>query len=257
MKKKIYLLLLFAFLCNVTIIIAQNEDSSFFKTKVSADFVSNYVWRGVYCYSPLGNQMVLAPGFQPTIGLIMGNFEIGSWGATDFTGAYKEVDLYATYSLKGFSATIYDYYWDLAWQGKNYFDYDEDKTSHIIEATLAYKSTKIPFSVSVNTFVYGADKKYDKKTATFTTDNNYSTYIELGYSFKVNNSDIDAFIGATPADGYYGDGYGSVDGFAVVNVGATGYKTVKFSEHLETKLKTSLIFNPQQEKSYLVLGLSF
>jgi hypothetical protein len=47
-----------------------------------------------------------------------------------------------------------------------------------------------------------------------------------------------------------------VTGFGLVNIGLTGYKKIKFSEKLETTLRSSLIFNPQQEKAYLVLGIS-
>ena len=89
------------------------------------------------------------------------------------------------------------------------------------------------------------------------TKNNYSTYVELGYAFKVQEYNFDAVVGITPDDGFYGDGYGGVTGFGVVNLGLTGSKKIQLSEKIETTLRSSLIFNPQQEKAYLVFGLSF
>jgi hypothetical protein len=64
-------------------------------------------------------------------------------------------------------------------------------------------------------------------------------------------------MGMTPSDGLYGDGYGGVNGFGVVNLGVTGYKSIKLSEKYETVLRSSLIFNPQQDKAYLIFGITF
>ena len=120
-----------------------------------------------------------------------------------------------------------------------------------MEGSVAYKGTQVPLSITMATMFYGADKKAEDSTK-----NNFSTYFELGYSFAVKEYSFDASVGMTPADGFYGDGYGNVTGFGVVALGITGYKKIQFSEKYETTLRTSLIFNPQQEKAYLVLGIT-
>lgn len=256
MKTRTFKILAVAAFVVVTFSVMAQEKSNF-SLKASAELVSNYVWRGVPSYSNMKGQSVLSPNIQPTLGFVFGGLEIGAWGSTDFTGSYKELDLYALYSYKGFTATVTDYYWDLNWLSKPYFSYKNESTSHIIEGTLAYKGTKIPLSITVATMLYGADKKVPEGETNDEPKNNYSTYVELGYSFAINDYNFDAFMGMTPADGFYGDGYGNVTGFGVVNLGLTGYKKIVFSEKFETTLRSSVYFNPQQDKAYLVLGIAF
>lgn len=232
-----------------------SQEKSTFSLKASAELVSKYIWRGSPAYTLNGSQTALAPNIQPTLGFVFSGLEVGAWGSTDFSGIYQELDLYAAYTFKGLTATFTDYYWDAGWASKPYFSYKNETTGHILEGSLGYTFTKIPLKVTVATMFYGADKKYIED-GNATPASNYSTYIELGYAFKVSDYNFDAFLGMTPADGYYGDGYGNVTGFGVVNMGLTGYKTIEFSEKLKTTLRSSLIFNPQQEKAYLVLGIS-
>jgi len=233
-----------------------SQEKSTFSLKASAELVSSYIWRGSPAYTSNGGNIALAPNIQPTLAFVFGGLEVGAWGSTDFTGIYKELDLYAAYTYKGLTATFTDYYWDADWVTKSYFLYKKETTGHILEGSLGYTFTKIPLKVSVATMMYGADKKYVDEEVDAEPSNSYSTYIELGYAFEVSDYNFDAFLGMTPADGYYGDGYGNVTGFGVVNLGLTGYKTIEFSEKLKTTLRSSIIFNPQQEKAYLVLGIS-
>ncbi|MGE5424106.1 MAG: TorF family putative porin, partial [Syntrophothermus sp.] len=83
---------------------ASSQDSTrlHVKLNVGADIVSRYIWRGC----DYGN----SPAVQPTLSLTAGNFEAGVWGSVAMFSFYKEVDLYAKYSLKGFSVSFTDYY---------------------------------------------------------------------------------------------------------------------------------------------------
>jgi len=235
---------------------ATSQEKSKFSLKASAELVSSYIWRGSPSYSSFNSQTTLAPNIQPTLAFVNGGFEIGAWGSTDFTGSYQEMDLYALYTYKGITATVTDYFWDANWVSKPYFNYKNETTGHIIEGTLAYAFTKIPLKLTIATMLYGADKKPVEGEGNATPVNNYSTYMEMSYSFNVNIYNFNAFLGMTPTIGFYGDGYAKVTGFGVVNIGLTGYKKLKLSEKFETTLRSSLIFNPQQEKAYLVLGIS-
>ena len=96
---------------------AQKEEEKTFS--VSADIVSAFVWRGA-TVSP-------TPNIQPTINYTTENFEIGFWGSTDLLGNYKEIDIYASYSIKGFSVTLTDYFWN---PKKKYFDFEKEKSSN-------------------------------------------------------------------------------------------------------------------------------
>ncbi|HRY31998.1 MAG TPA: hypothetical protein P5531_03420 [Bacteroidales bacterium] len=221
------------------------------KTTIGADIVSNYVWRGVPGYAPLQGQNLLAPSIQPTLAWTYGNLEIGAWGSGDFTGTYKEVDLYAGYTFKSLTLTFTDYYWNLDWLNNNYFDYDDETTSHIFEGSLEFAPENLPFSVLLASMFYGADKKAEDPAKA-----NMSTYVELIYRLPAGDDELELSLGMTPSDGFYGDGYGGREGFAVVNAGISGKRSFKINDKLELPLKAALITNPQQEKIYLTFTLS-
>jgi len=224
----------------------QKSTSSF---KVTADVVSSYVWRGV--------TSTVQPNIQPTLAYTKGNFEIGAWGSTSFDNSYKEVDIYAAYTLGNFKIGLTDYDYNFASTGKRYFNYNNNKsnlTDHVIEGNITYLGTaSLPLSISVNTMFYGNDKKNNDPTS----DNAYSTYIELGYAFNY----FSAFAGFTPADGYYGDGYtgyhGSNAKAGLVNLGISANKNLKITELYSLPLKVTFGLNPQKEDAYLVFGITF
>lgn len=219
-----------------------NSDSSKIDFKVTTDVVSTYIWRGTVAS--------LNPNIQPTLAVVAGNLEVGVWGSTDFIASYKEVDPYVAYTYKSFKVSITDYDWTFK---TSYFDYKNASTDHIFEAGLSFLgSEKIPLSISVNTMFYGADKKWDKNSGTFSNKQNFSTYIELGYAF----SKFNAFLGMTPANGYYGAGYGKIDGFAVCNLGISATRNIKITPDFSLPLKGVLYINPQAENIYFVIGIT-
>jgi hypothetical protein len=214
--------------------------------KVTADLVSSYVWRGVL------STATPTPNFQPTLAFDKGGLEIGAWGSTDFIGDYKEVDLYASYAIGPIKVTLTDYDWNF---GPRYFNYKSKETGHIFEGSLGYSGpASFPISITANVMFAGADKKWDETLgAVDPSKQAYSTYIELGYAFKY----FSPFLGVTPADGYYGDSYGGVNGFAVVNLGVSASKNLKITDSFSLPLKATLGFNPQKEDAYLVFGITF
>ena len=244
-----------------------------FKLNVGADLMSRYVWRGL----DYGG----SPSIQPTLSFGIGDFEIGYWGAMALTNNYFEADLYAKYSIRGFSVMLTDYYIPAMASGFNDTRYSYCKnpniinfdtataenldryTCHSVEATLQYKGPeKFPFSILVGTFIYGNDKS--PRDTVFTSSglvqsvrfaNRYSTYIELGYAFAVKGFNFDVFAGATPFSSVYSTP-AYEGGFAVVNTGITGYKSIKINENFSLPLKASLIFNPQTSGFHFVFGLT-
>jgi hypothetical protein len=242
-------LLLLLLLVPLKSIIAQEKSG--LKPEIGCDIVTSYIWRGSAIYSSIGEKNVLAPSFQPSFSASYRGFKIGTWGSIDFTGTYKELDYYLSYSLKGFTVTYTDYYWASDWIVDNYFDYKNNSTAHHLEVSLSYKNEKIPFSLLIATMFYGADKKFED-----TTQNNYSTYIEAGYSIPLNKFNIDLFLGVTPMDGLYGDGYGGKDGFAIVNAGVSASRAIEITEKFSVPVKASIIANPQAGRLFLVFGIT-
>jgi len=212
--------------------------------KITADLVSSYVWRGVLS-SP-------TPNFQPTFAFTKGGVELGVWGSTDFVGLYKEVDLYASYTTGPLKFTVTDYDWNFKTE---YFNYTNKVTDHILEGSVAFTGPEsFPLSICTNVMLLGADKKFDFSNGTiYPIRQNYSTYIELCYAFKY----FSPFLGITPANGYYGDSYGKVKGFGIVNLGVTATKSLKITDSFSLPLKATLGFNPQKSDVYLVFGITF
>jgi len=216
---------------------------------LGADMVSRYIWRG----TDFGN----SPSIQPFLSLTVGNLEIGSWGAVATNNSFKEIDLYATYTIKNLSLTVTDYFvpeiGGLAASPDNrFFFYGDKNTAHALEASVKYQGTEnFPLWVTGGVFVYGNDKRwgYDAEKDSL-ANTYYSSYLEAGYSFAVNETSAELFVGATPRAGAYGDGLG------VVNVGITASRALKITDDFELPLKGSLIFNPQANKVFFVFGIT-
>jgi hypothetical protein len=183
--------------------------------------------------------------------LVYKGFEAGVWGSTDFFGSYKEVDPYLSLSTKYLKFTFTDYCW--TFNQTSYFNYKNDETNHVLEGTIGFAIPEsLPLSLSVSTMFYGADKKWDKEAEAFSSDQNYSTYIELAYLA----GSTTFVLGMTPSNGYYGAGYGKVDGFAVCNLGISSVRNIKITPSFELPLKGAIYVNPQAESIHFVIGLT-
>lgn len=208
--------------------------------KVGADFVSSYIWRGSFN----ANASV-----QPTLGMSVGGFSLTAWGSADLTGYdYKEVDLTAAYSVKGFTVSLVDYYWTPSSDrySRKYFHFGAD-SPHMVEVGAAYTfGEAFPLTIAWNTMLFGADKKTDGKQE-------YSTYAEVSYPFSVKSVDMTAAVGFTPWAS--GSIYGT-EGFAVCNVMLGGQKAIKFSDKFSLPVFARIIWNPAKEDVNFVGGFS-
>jgi len=264
--KKLKQLFVFALLFSALGAIAQ-EKTSLVTYDFGADLMSKYVWRG----TQFGGSY---PSIQPYAELGIGPVTLGAWGAYTIAGPnpYQEFDLYlsANFANDMFTATITDYYFPDTSDYK-YFQYNKDKTGHILEGSLTFNGTeKVPLSLMLAVNFYGADAQKiddDPASADFNTKTGiqYSTYLELGYAFKVKEVEMNAFAGMTlnnpkaadAATGYIGESgfYGTGPG--VVNLGINAAKSVKITDSYSLPLSCAVITNPQAEKVFLVFGISF
>ena len=223
------------------------------KLNVGADIFSRYVWRG--------QDYGQSPSLQPSISIVKGGFEAGVWGAYASNGGYSETDPYIKYTLKGLSLILTDYFIHNEQysnninqlKSSNFLHFDDKTTPHIFEGALQFKGgEKFPISIYAGTFFYGLDKGwgYDS-TKDAKGDNYYSTYVEFGYTFNCNERKFDLFLGLTPFEGAYGNGFG------VVNTGITGYRNIKITSDFELPVKATVAVNPQSENIYFVFGITF
>ena len=196
--------------------------------KAEADFVSAYIWRGLY---------VGPASIQPGISLSANGLTLGVWGSSSFNSTWREFDLYARYSIGNLSLLITDYFLphDLPNGDKvSYFNFSE----HVVEATLSYTfGESLPL-----TFVWNTN---------FVGDEDYSTFVEASYTIPTSFADIDLIVGATPKAGYYSDGFA----FVVTSIKAS--KEILVNDKFSVPLYTQAILNPDSKDVFLVFGVKF
>jgi hypothetical protein len=242
MNSKFTLLTLFC-LSSVFSLAAEQKNDSISPFKISADIVSSYVWRGSLATSSP------TPNIQPTISYTKGNFEIGVWGSTDFTGTYKEIDAYMALTVSKLKFTVSDYDW--SFNKAAYFDFNNNTTGHIFEASVVYSGSKtFPLSIGWNTMFYGFDKKQNGDAV----EQAYSSYVELGYT----KGSTSFFFGFSPWESYY-SAYRK--GFEVVNMGISVTKELKITDQFSLPVKSSFIVNPsggytQSDYVHLTIGIT-
>lgn len=237
--KKLLLSLTTTLLLTSSIAVAQEEkQSSAVSVDYSVDIVSRYIWRGLLFN---GN-----PNIQPTISLTAGGFSIGSWASYGMSQNYAEIDLFATYSFSNFSVTLYDYYnedeTDLA--AVDYFNWGKNTTGHLLEGTVAWAGTEnLPLNITLAAFFYGYDTDANG-------DQNYSTYLELGYPVKIGDFDVDLFVGGTLNEGFYNDEAN------IVNLGFKTTKEIEITDKFKLPVSATFAVNPAKEDVFFVVGIT-
>ena len=213
---------------------------------VQGDLVSSYVWRGMY---------QTGASIQPTLGFSVGNFSLTAWGSTDFDGtsasagaAAKEIDLTAAYTLgrSGLTVSVADLWW--AGQGaRKYFNFKSHETAHHFEAGVAYtvQSETFPLSIAWYTMFAGQDKNAEG-------GQNYSSYVEFNYPFRVRMVDLNVTCGMVP---YAAPQY-NCDGFAVTNVALKGTTQIRFTDKFALPVFAQAVWNPRMDDAHLVFGIT-
>lgn len=227
----------------------ENETTS--PLSVNGDIVSRYIWRGLNSGGP-------SPHIQPALEFSKGAFTLGAWGSYSISGVHQlqEIDVYAALNLAGDMITLQvtDYYFpyegDEASPG--FFEYDEEKTGHVIEPAVSFNGTEsFPISFLMAMNIYGADA-HDAEG-----DIVYSTYMEVGYSKSTKHYDFNAFCGFVLTEpeenevGYYGQ-----ENPGVINLGLTVSKNIQITEKFSLPVSCSFITNPEADKAYLTFAVS-
>jgi hypothetical protein len=239
-------ILIFSILMSVVLILgignAYPQDSTLTeKNKVelfsSFDVTTGYVWRGVMLDSK--------PNVQPIFGMVYGNFEAGCFNSVSLLNNYYEADLYVAYKVLPFiKVSVTDFFVDIAANSQDYFNYSDTIGYHNVIADLMFGNLeKCPFMVTASTMIYGG---LDQDS---TGKQKLSSYLELSY---VKNS-YEFFVGGITGQSNF---YMNKDA-GILNVGAKIKREIKVSETFSIPVKFALIVNPQMEKLYATLTLSF
>ena len=215
------------------------------KITPSISLLNKHVWRG-----SLNGK---APSIQPSINFTYGGLTIGAWAGYCTDDSYREFDLYVEYTTGAFTASLYDYYCPRIEQdstekydysNNDAFDYSKNTTRHTFDLMLSFNGTEnIPFRCMASTFLYGDDK--DKNGDIY-----YSTYIELGYMAKLQNNDLDFFVGFTPFKGLYSDK------FEFINAGLSVSRTLKVTQSFKLPMKATIFANPKSKDIFFVFKVS-
>ena len=82
-------------------------------------------------------------------------------------------------------------------------------------------------------------------------DEQFSTYIELGYPVNLSAVSLEFAAGFTPWEGVYSSN------FNMVNLSLKATKELKITEYYSLPVFTQLVLNPNTENIYGVFGVSF
>ena len=201
---------------------------------LGVDLVNQYIWRG----QDLGDVSL-----QPTLGISWKGLSLSTWGSvgiSDFSDD-KELDLTLEYTYKGFSVGITDYWFSTG----SYFQYKNDKTTHIWEAGIGYDFGFLSLQWYTN-FAGNDGLNNDSKRA-------YSSYFELSAPFRLVGLDWTATMGVVPwATTSY-----NANGFCVTNVSLCATKDFVIKDKYHLPVFAGLTANPRNEKLYLLFGVSF
>lgn len=136
------------------------------------DIQTKYIWRGMEMMTEDS-----APVLFPSVTYTWNGLYVYFMGGYAVNGKYAEIDAGISYSWKGFTLGVYDYYYPTVDKKEDEYIKGGKHTGHWLEALVTYSPEKIPFWATLSNFFAGADKYVDaggkEKQA-------YSTYLEPG-----------------------------------------------------------------------------
>lgn len=209
------------------------------EASVSADVVSNYIWRGV----KLDDAAI-----QPSAGISYKGLSLSAWGSYGLTsnfGTTSEFDLTVAYTTGSFNVGITDY-----WSNSDkYFLYDSHRTSHVFEANVGYDFG--PLSVQWFTNFAGADARNDEGGRV------YTSYVELNAPFTLGGLDWNATLGFIP----YGANYCFYDvctdsSIALNNLSIKASKDIKVTDTFSIPVFAQVATNPSTRTAGLIFGFT-
>ena len=203
------------------------------ESDLSFDFVSSYVWRGMYLGSP---------SVQPELSLGWKGLEFSVWGSSGLATPRNEIDLTLSYTIGGLKLSVIDYWDDSG--GTNYFMYRKKETGHCFEAAVGYDFG--PVAISWQTFFAGCDlQEADGRRA-------FSSYFEVSAPFRLLGIDWLARAGVVPwASDYYG-----TQRFTFQSVSLKATKAIPFSDKFSLPIFAELMASPFNRKLYFVAGFT-
>ena len=213
-----------------------------FTWEADAFIHTNYLWRGIYV-GGLCLQAEATVGYGGAFFNTWWNIGPTSW---KFDALCPEVDTSIGFARWGFKVLfMHMYYFDTYSDGtaSKFFDFSDPKDGVggvTTEFRIGYKvSSKLPLSILWCTRFWGRD---GYNTPDGERHRAYSTYIELGYDFRLPwELMLEARLGMTPWKSFY---TGFKGDFAVVNIGLTLHRSWKMTDYCSLRVMGQLMLNP-------------
>ena len=218
------------------------------------DFQTKYVWRGMEMLSEDS-----APVLFPGINYQWQGLYVYAMGGYAINGKYAEVDMGISYTWKGLTVGLNDYYYPTLSAKQDEYFTGGKRTGHWLEACATYAPEKVPIWLTISNFFYGYDKDrvYDGDGNEISAKQAYSTYFEIGtyYDFLDNNR-ISLAVGITPSKSCYSDYQKKM---ALCNIDLKYSYNVKFNSGWTVPLSTEFIYNPVFDKPFInfIVNLAF
>lgn len=238
MKKVFVLAALMGMMAAPAVVMAEDAEEKV-SLEVGADLVSSYVWRGQACggfsVQPSATVTFTKPGIS-----------FGVWASAELFenstfANMKEFDLSLSWSpIEALSVGLTDYHFC----GGEYiraWDFS-GASSHNLEFNASYDFG--PVAVAWNTVLTGAD--YNSEG-----DRCYSSYFEVSAPFTLGGVECSGAVGILPWEESF-TALGDNTGFNVCNLSFTASKELKGIPFMG-----QVVYNPQSEATYFVVGLTF
>lgn len=253
------------------------------KLEFNLDIVSRYLWRG-QCWG--GNYVAVQPTIEYSV---TPKLTLGLWATTNFKNdyfypdgvtsykGYQEIDFYVSYQINDFlQFQVWDYYWPSVNKvdgvDNGFFNYGNDGVK-TVDAILYFdfsEGYKYPFNATISTLVAGNDYRYDS-----TGENpkqNYTTYLELGYTFTLfenatlkllQNLEISPVVGAVLNNNAEYYSYADYDKPSFITIGMKATKEIDLGKGIIMPLSLNYIYNGATKntetfgKNFLIAGISY
>ncbi len=252
------------------------------KLTFNVDVVSRYLWRG-QCWG--GNYVAVQPSVEY---VVIPNLTLGVWATTNFKKqyfypdgetaykGYQEIDFYAYYQINDFlQFQIWNYYWPSVSKVvgvSNRFSDFGPTSSQTIDAIFYFdfsEGYRFPFNATISTFIGGNDYRYD---AHDNPKHNYTTYLELGYTFDLfknsphvilQNISLDASSGIVLNNQAEYYTYADYNKPSIINLALKATKEFNLGSGITMPLSLNFVHNAATKnteffgKDFLVAGISF
>lgn len=205
------------------------------------DLQTKYMWRGMEMMPEDS-----APVIFPSVNYSWKGLFVYFLGGYAFNGKYAEVDAGVSYTWKGFTLGVYDYFYPTVNGKHDEYIHGGKHTGHWLEAALTYAPEKLPLWATISNFFYGADKYVNAEGK---EKQAYSTYLELGtyYDFLRSNR-ISLAVGASLNKSCY-NGY--EHDFSVCDIELKYTYNIGFKSGWSIPVGVAFIYNPVFNKPFV------